>query len=117
MRRFHHIGLPTTEVQPNEIYVPDTKVYVTDVDAHPFKVEFLRYEDDSPVTGPLRELPHIAFETDSIARELEGQDVLLEPFTPMPGMTVAFILKDGAVFEFMEIEGSDLKPGCCCGGQ
>ena len=57
MRKFHHVGLPTDEVQPGETYVPDTKVSVTSPDAHPYKVEFLRYEADSPVTGPLRELP------------------------------------------------------------
>jgi len=102
MRKFHHMGLPTDEVQPNETYVPATKVWVTEVDAHPYKVEFLRYESDSPVTGPLRDLPHIAFETDDIHRELEGQEVIQEPFVPMEGLTVAFIVKDGAVFEFMQ---------------
>jgi hypothetical protein len=102
MRKFHHVGLPTDQVQPNETYVPDTKVYVTSPFAHPYKVEFLRYEPDSPVTGPLRELPHMAFETDNLKAELKGQKVILGPFTPMAGLTVAFILKDGAVFEFME---------------
>ena len=104
MLKFHHVGLPTDEVQPNETYVPATKVSVTDPDAHPYKVEFLRYEADSPTTGPLRELPHLAFETDDIQRELEGQEVILEPFVPMPGLTVAFILRDGAVFEYMKFD-------------
>ena len=27
MRKFHHIGLPTTEKQPGEWYVPETKVW------------------------------------------------------------------------------------------
>lgn len=102
MRKFHHIGLPTDEVQPNETYVADTKVYVTTPDAHPYKVEFLRYEPDSPVTGPLRELPHLAFETDDWKAETEGEEVILGPFNPMEGLTVVFILKDGAVFEFMQ---------------
>lgn len=102
MRKFNHIGLPTDEKQPGETYVPATKVWVTSWDAHPYKVEFLRYEPDSPVTGPLRELPHIAFETDDLEAELAGQEVIMEPFVPMPGLTVAFILKDGAVFEYMK---------------
>jgi len=102
MRKFHHVGLPTDEKQPNETYVSDTKVFVTSPDDHPYKVEFLRYEPDSPVTGPLRELPHLAFSTDNLQAEIEGEEILLEPFHPMEGLTVAFILKDGAVFEFME---------------
>ncbi len=61
MRKFHHIGLPTDEKQPNEMWVEDTRVWVTDPDDHPYKVEFLRYEPDSPVTGPIRDLPHICF--------------------------------------------------------
>jgi len=102
MRKFHHIGLPTADVQANETYVPDTKVHVTTPDDHPYMVEFLRYEPDSPVTGPLRELPHIAFETDNLQAEIEGEEVILGPFSPMEGLTVVFIYKDGAVFEFME---------------
>lgn len=102
MRKFSHIGLPTDEPQPGEIYVPATKVYVTEFESHPYKVEYLRYEADSPATGPIRDLPHIAFETDDLERELEGEEVILAPFDPMPGLTVAFILRDGAVFEYMK---------------
>ncbi len=102
MLKFSHVGVITDEQQPNETYVPATKVYVTDFVNHPYKIEHLRYEPDTPVTGPLRDLPHIAFETDDLDRELAGQEVILAPFEPMPGLTVAFILKDGAVFEYME---------------
>ncbi len=102
MRQFHHVGIPTDEKQPGEIYVPDTKVWVTEPMNHPQKIEYLRYEPDSPVTGPLRELPHLAFETDDLERELAGKEVLLEPFRPVEGLTVAFVLDDGAVFEFMQ---------------
>ena len=105
MRRFHHIGLPTADMQEGETYVEDTKVHVTDPEAHPYRVEFLRYEPDSPVTGPLRDLPHIAFETDDLQREIAGEQVILEPFDPLEGLTVAFILKDEAVFEFMQWAG------------
>ena len=101
MHKFSHVGLPTDDVQPNETYVPATKVYVTDFAAHPYRVEYLRYEPDSPATGPLRDLPHIAFETDDLQKDLEGQEVILAPFDPMPGLTVAFIVRDGAVFEYM----------------
>jgi len=101
MRQFHHVGIPTDEPQPGEMYVADTKVWVTDPMDHPYKIEYLRYEPDSPVTGPLRELPHLAFATDDLEAELAGKEIILEPFRPMEGLTVAFILEDGAVFEFM----------------
>jgi hypothetical protein len=102
MRQFHHIGLPTDEKQPKEVYVADTKVWVTNPDDHPYRVEFLRFEPDSPVTGPVRDLPHIAFKVDDLRREIEGEQVLLGPFTAMERLEVVFIFKDGAVVEFME---------------
>ena len=102
MREFHHLGLPTTEKQPDEVYVEDTKVWVTSPDEHPQKIEFLRYEPDSPVEGPLRNLPHFAFKTDNLKGDIEGEKVILGPFDPMDNLTVVFIEKDGVVFEFME---------------
>jgi len=104
MRKFHHIGLPTDQKQPGEVYVEDTKVWVTSPDDHPYRVEYLRFEPDSPVSGPLRDMAHVAFVVDDLAAALEGEEVILEPFQPLEGLTVAFIMKDGAVFEFMKYE-------------
>ena len=41
----------------------------------------------------LKTLPHIAYEVDDLGAELKGAEVLLEPFTPMEGVTVAFIIE------------------------
>jgi len=102
MRKFHHFGLPTDAKQEGETYVDATKVHVTDPMQHPQKIEFLRFEADTPLTGPVRDMPHIAFATDNMAREIEGLEILLGPFEAMPGLQVVFVEKDGAVFEFME---------------
>lgn len=102
MRNFDHVGLPTDEKQPNEMYVAETKVWVTDPAAHPYRVEYLRYEPDSPVTGPVRDLPHIAFQVDSLDEYMAGEEIVLGPFYATDTLRVVFVLKDGAVFEFME---------------
>lgn len=104
MRTFNHIGLPTEEPQPGELYVPETKVWVTRPNDHPLRIEYLRFEPDSPVTGSLRDGPHIAFQVDDLAREIEGEEILLEPFEAVKGLHVTFILKDGAVWEFMRFD-------------
>lgn len=109
-RVFHHIGLPTDVSQPDEVYVADTKVWVTDPRRHPYKVEFLRFEPDSPVTGPLRDLPHVAFRVADMAAALHGEHVILAPFSPSAGFMVAFTLRDGAVFEFMTFSSDDDLP-------
>ena len=105
-RAFHHIGLPTEDPQADETYVEETKVWVTDPADHPYRVEFLRYEEDSPVTGPLREKAHVAYRVEELKTALEGKELLLEPFVPMPGLSVAFFEEDGVVIEYMQFEGS-----------
>jgi hypothetical protein len=104
VRRFHHVGVITDEVQSDEIYVSQTKVHVTNPVDHPYRVEYLRFEPDSPVTGPVRDQPHMAFAVDDLEAEIAGEQVLLGPFQAMEGLRVAFILRDGAVFEFMQFE-------------
>jgi len=102
MRVFDHVGVPTEEKQPEEMYVEATRVWVTDPERHPHRIEYLRYEPDSPVTGLVRELPHVAFRVDHLESAMEGAEILLGPFQPTDTLRVVFVLKDGAVFEFME---------------
>lgn len=102
MREFDHVGIIIDERQANEMYVPATKVWVTNPAAHPYKIEYLRFEPDSPVTGPVRDLPHIAFRVSNLEEEMAGTEILLGPFHPTEALRVVFVLKDGAVFEFME---------------
>ncbi len=101
--KFDHIGLITDQKKGGEILVKDTKVWVTDYINHPYKVEWLRYEPDSPVKGPVRERPHIAFEVDDLEEASRGLKVLLEPFESVPGVKVGFYeCDDGTVVELMK---------------
>ncbi|MBT3380361.1 MAG: hypothetical protein HN742_39405 [Lentisphaerae bacterium] len=100
---FDHIGLKTETRQPDETWVESSRVWVTKPEEHPFRVEWLRYAPDSPITGPVREQPHIAFRVDDIAAASQGLDVLLEPFAVGAGVRVGFYLNtDGVVVEFMD---------------
>jgi hypothetical protein len=103
--RFDHIGLVSAKPQPRESWVEATRVWVTSPRAHPFNVEFLRFEPDSPVTGPLRTEPHVAYRVDDIAKAIAGHEVLAEPFHPATDpsfLTVAFVRVGDAVVEFMQ---------------
>lgn len=102
MQDFDHVGLPTDDKQPNEMWVEQTRVWVTDPQVHPYKVEYLRYEPDSPVTGPVRNQPHIAFQVPNLEEAMGDSPVLLGPFNANEFVRVVFVLKDGAVFEYME---------------
>ena len=106
MKRFHHVGVITDQAQPGEIYVAETKVHVTNPADHPYRVEYLRFEPDSPVTGPVRDLCHVAFVVDDLEATIAGQRVLLGPFRAMEGLRVVFLLKDGAVVEYMHFDAA-----------
>src|SRR5262245_34329154 len=108
---FSHVGLITTEPKPGEVFVPATRVWITNFIDHPYRIEWLRFEPDSPVTGPVRTEPHVAYRVPSIETAARGLQMLIEPFVPMPGLRVAFFLsRDNAVVEFMEYEGSPFTP-------
>lgn len=102
MRKFEHIGIVTDEKQPNEVWVEATRVWVSDPRDPRDPIEYLRYEPDTPVTGPLRTMPHVAFMVDKLEPEMEGREVILEPFHPYPDLRVVFVMQDGLILEFME---------------
>jgi hypothetical protein len=105
---FDHLGVVTEEPKPGERWVEATRVWVTSPRAHPFHVEWVRFEPDSPVTGPLRTEPHVAYRVLDVAAAVEGHDVLAAPFDVGDGfLTVAFVLVDGAVIEFMQYANPD----------
>ena len=100
---FSHIGVHTDEPKPGEEYVAATRVWVTDFLDHPYHVEWVRFEADSPVTGPVREQPHVGYRVDSIAEACRGLKVLIEPFDSRNNRRVGFYqTSDGAVIELME---------------
>jgi len=100
--RFEHIGIITTERKPGESYVAATKVWRTDFTAHPYRVEWLRFEPDSPVPAPVREMPHVGYRVDDIAAAARGLKVLLEPFDVGPRIVGFYQTPDGAVVELLQ---------------
>ena len=102
MRQFHHVGIPTDTPRDGETYLQDGKVYITDAAASPYNIEWLRFEPDSPMPEQVKTTAHVAFMVDDMDAELAGREVLIEPFSPMEGLKVAFILHDGAPIEFMQ---------------
>lgn len=100
---FSHIGLITNLKKGEERLVEKTKVWVTNYNEHPFKVEWLRYCTDSPITGSVREKSHVAFKVDNLEEESKGLKVLIEPFEGKGGVIVGFYeFEDGSIIELMK---------------
>jgi hypothetical protein len=105
---FDHVGLITDERKRDESWVEATRVWVTSPRAHGCNIEWLRFEHDSPVTGPLRTQPHVAYRVADVYEAVKGHAVLAEPFDVGNGfLTVAFVDVDGAVVEFMQYANPD----------
>ena len=102
MRTYHHLGIPTKENRVGEVYLPQFKTYVCPFDKNPYGIEWMRYEPDAPVPEIVKTVPHIAFEVDDLANELEGKELLIAPNSPSEGVTVAFIIDNGAPIEFLQ---------------
>ncbi|HNY26526.1 MAG TPA: hypothetical protein PLA90_05685 [Candidatus Sumerlaeota bacterium] len=103
MKEFHHIGIPSDKTRAGEIYLEGAKLHVTPVDASPNKIEWLRFEADSPMPSELKTTAHVAYQVDNLEKALEGQKVLIEPFLAMEGVRVAFICEDGVPVELMQL--------------
>jgi len=105
MKTFHHIGIPTTKERAGETYLEGANLFITDPEASENRIEWLRFEEGSPLPEVLKTTAHVAFRVDDLDAALEGQEILMEPFEPMEGVRVAFILEDGAPVELMQIAG------------
>jgi hypothetical protein len=111
MRKYHHLGIPTTEKRPDEVHLAHLKIFVSGYGESPYNIEWTRYEEDAPYPEIVKTLPHVAFEVDDLERELLGKKVIIEPNSPGPGVTVAFIEDNGAPVEFLRIEAAENPDG------
>jgi len=99
--KFDHVSIPvaTDNVQPNETYFPDMKLYCTDPSKTPYNVEYLRPEPGCTFFPILLEKPHLSYIVEDLDAALEGENVVVPPFSPWPGRTIAFIDVNGFIFE------------------
>ncbi len=101
--RYHHVGIPTREARQDEVHLPEYGLHVSGFETSPFGVEWMRFDDNSPLPELVKTVAHVAFQVDDLEAALEGHDVLIEPNSPSPGVLVAFIVHDGAPVELLEI--------------
>ena len=102
MLKYHHLGIPTDKLCEGEKYLEKYGMFVSGYEESPYNIEWMRFEPGSTVHELIQSIPHVAFEVDDLAAALEGHDILIEPNSPSEGVTVAFVLCDGAPVEFLE---------------
>jgi hypothetical protein len=102
MRRYHHIGIPTSQTRPGERHIKHLKTFIVGHENSEFGVEWMRFEADAQIPELVRQVPHVAFEVSDLASELVGREILIAPNSPSDGVRVAFIVENGAPIEFLE---------------
>jgi hypothetical protein len=99
---FDHIGVPAREKRDGMRYVESKRLWLTSPADHPFRVEWLWYEEESPEAELVRTVAHVAYRVESLESALDGQRVVAEPFDVFGEVRVAFVEVDGAPVEFVE---------------
>ena len=102
--KYHHLGIPTTVKREGETYLPQFGMYVSGYETSPYRIQWMRFEQDSPLPELVKTIPHVAFEVDDLPQALIGKQVLIEPNSPSSGVMVAFIVDDGAPVELLQIQ-------------
>lgn len=101
--KFSHIGIPTTEEKEWDGFYEPGKIHYTDFNKDEFKVEWIKFDIDSPMPEMMQTIPHVAYLVDNIENAIEGKEILVETFSPGEGVRVVFIVHNGSPVEFMEI--------------
>ena len=104
--RFHHIGIPTTDTKEGERYSAESRLFITSMDDHPYRVEWLRFEADSPLPKVIQTVAHVGFEVEDLERAIDGKEILVQPKTLPNGIRIAFICEGGAPVEFLQMPDS-----------
>lgn len=104
MRKYNHVGIVTDTPQPGEFYVEGLKVWLTDFSKSPNKIEYLRFEEGSPMPDIIQQKTHLAYEVPNLEEALKGQKVVCEPFVGGEGLMCAFIEEEGIAVELMCFE-------------
>ncbi|MGD8813675.1 MAG: hypothetical protein PVI78_04285 [Anaerolineales bacterium] len=107
--RYHHIGIPTQIPRDGEVYLERFKMYASGFETSKFGVEWLRFDADAPFPDLVKTVPHVAFVVNDLEAAIAGKELLIQPNSPSEGVTVAFIVDNGAPIEFLQFDGPEYE--------
>jgi hypothetical protein len=102
MRKYHHIGIPSEKIEYRTVYYDKIKGFATPFEDSEYGVEYVKFDEDSPLPEVVKNKVHIAFEVDDFEKEMNGEVVLVEPYLINENIEHAFILHRGIAVEFIK---------------
>lgn len=103
---FHHMGIPTQDAKPNEVFSAAAGMFTSD-NPGKFRIQWHRFNPDSPLHPLIRTVPHPAFKVDDLKEATAGEEILLGPYEPIDGYFVAIINDGGVPVELIQTTLSD----------
>lgn len=102
---YMHVGIPVTTRKPNMVYNDVLKFWVnTDVDAYDYKIEYLKFDEETPFPEIMHKNPHVAYKVDDMMPYLADADqIIFKPYALDEHTRLAFIMKDDTIIELFEV--------------
>ena len=104
MKEFVHVGVPVTTSMPGEEYVEGIKCHIAAPETNDWIIEYLRFEKDTPMPEELQTMGHVAYKVGRLGQFLTGPKVVGRPWFADAHTRIAFVMKDGFLFELMEVK-------------
>jgi hypothetical protein len=98
---YDHFGVPVKEKHENMLYFPEFKVWCSDYEEDPFRIERIFFEPGSPMHALIQTHPHVCFLVKDIEQATAGKKCLLNPVY-YQGYYLAFIEEEGVPVEFIQ---------------
>jgi hypothetical protein len=98
---YQHVGIPITTKKEGMMYWDNLKCWSNkSVDEYDYKIEYLKFEENSPIPEVLQKHPHVAYLVDDMEKYLKEADAVIFPPTEIaPNFKIAFIVKDDTYIE------------------
>lgn len=100
--KYDHFGVPVRKKQKGMTYFPEFKVWSSDFEKDPYRIEWLFFEKECEMHPLIQAIPHVCYLVKDIRKAVQGKKVLLKPLY-QPGYYMAFIEEKGIPIEFMQL--------------
>ncbi len=103
---YDHFGIPVKQKSKGMIYFHEFKVWCSDYEQDPYRIEWIFFEKDTPFHPLIQMVTHVCFLVRDIQKAVLGKKLLLKP-TFFQGYQMAFIEENGVPIEFIQPPSSD----------
>ena len=100
--QYEHFGIPVKIPKKEMIYYPEYKVWCSDYEKDPYRIEWIFFEEGSGMHLLIQTVSHVCFLVSDIEKAVFGKKILLKP-TSFNSHHMAFIEEDGVPIEFMQL--------------